>query len=190
MIEAAIQLIWEGSYHAVGVSEICKRADVRPGSFYYFFPSKRDLALAAIDSHWRQAKEEILEPAFNPDIAPLERIRILFDSVYEFQAQRQREGERVVGCVLGSFVGELSAEEDVIRERIDATFAGIGAYFEQSLSDAVALGLVQLQEAEIPAAATALVALYQGALLLARARNDAEVLRSLYPHALALIRAT
>jgi TetR/AcrR family transcriptional repressor of nem operon len=33
----------------VGVKEICDRTGVLKGSFYYFFPSKRDGALAVIE---------------------------------------------------------------------------------------------------------------------------------------------
>ncbi|MCW2286501.1 AcrR family transcriptional regulator, partial [Rhodoblastus acidophilus] len=49
LIAAALELIWRSSYGSVSVDDICKAADVRKGSFYHFFPSKADLAVAAMD---------------------------------------------------------------------------------------------------------------------------------------------
>ena len=53
LIEAAGELWHTRSYADVGVSEICDHAGVQKGSFYHFFSSKRDLALAVIDERWR-----------------------------------------------------------------------------------------------------------------------------------------
>ena len=47
LLRVAFDLIWEQSYGAVSVDDICERANVKKGSFYYFFPSKSDLAVAA-----------------------------------------------------------------------------------------------------------------------------------------------
>ena len=48
--DAAIALMWEESYGAVTIDDICRRADVKKGSFYYFFDSKADLAATAFKS--------------------------------------------------------------------------------------------------------------------------------------------
>jgi len=47
LLDATIELIWQHSYGAVTVDNICERAGVKKGSFYYFFPSKTDLVVAA-----------------------------------------------------------------------------------------------------------------------------------------------
>ena len=190
LIETALELIWENSYHAIGVNEICKKAGVKPGSFYYFFPSKRDLALAAMECHWTEAKEEILETAFHIDIPPLERIKKLLESIYLFHAAQQKENKPVLGCAFGSFVGELGRGDETIRNRIQAIFSEIGAYFESTLRDAVSKGDLKIQEKDIPRTALALVAYYEGILLLARANNDAKVIRELIPFALNLLNIT
>ena len=53
LVEAAAGLWHARSYADVGVNEICEVADVRKGSFYHFFASKQELAVAVIDRHWR-----------------------------------------------------------------------------------------------------------------------------------------
>lgn len=187
LMETALELIWENSYHAVGVNEICKKAGVKPGSFYYFFPSKRDLALAAMEFHWAQAKELILEPAFHPQIPPLERIKKVFENVYAFHAARKKENGSVLGCAFGSFVGELGKEDEKIRKKIDTILSGIGCYFEKALQEARSQGDIQSKAKDIPQMANALLAYYEGLLILSRAQNNAEIIRELAPRALKLI---
>lgn len=187
LIETALELIWNDSYHAVGVKEICEKAEVRPGSFYYFFPSKRDLALAAMEHHWRMARTHILEPAFSADVPPLQRIPKLFEGVYAFHAARQKAGKPVSGCFFGCFVGELGEQDNEIKARLQSVLSGIGAYFEQALSDAQKAGDLDLEESRISEAAQALLTYYQGLAILARARNSAEVFRDLSPYAMKLV---
>ncbi|MDP9291545.1 MAG: TetR/AcrR family transcriptional regulator, partial [Verrucomicrobiota bacterium] len=52
LLDAALSLVWENSYGATSVDAICERAGVRKGSFYYFFRSKSELAVAALDADW------------------------------------------------------------------------------------------------------------------------------------------
>ncbi len=60
---------YASSYASASVADLCSDADARKGSFYCFFPSKRDLALAAIDEQWANTRRTILEAAFAPDSA-------------------------------------------------------------------------------------------------------------------------
>ena len=52
LLDSALDLMYARSYRDVGVQEICEHAGVKKGSFYHFFPSKRDLTLAALDRQW------------------------------------------------------------------------------------------------------------------------------------------
>jgi TetR/AcrR family transcriptional repressor of nem operon len=57
-----------------------------------------------------------------------------------------------------------------VRERIAAVFDGYLGYFEAALQDAAAAGL--LEPAEVKPTAVAVLACFQGALLVAKTRND------------------
>ncbi len=72
-----MDLFHRRGYNAVGLKEICAEAKVNRGSFYNFFPSKRDLVLAVIDAHWESYRDEILEPAFATDYLAPDRERRL-----------------------------------------------------------------------------------------------------------------
>lgn len=51
LVRTAARLFLTRSYQAVGVDELCAAADVRKGSFYYYFRAKAELAKAVIDWH-------------------------------------------------------------------------------------------------------------------------------------------
>ena len=51
LVSAATELFLGGSFHNVGIAEICETAKVNKGTFYHFFPSKIDLLLEVIDDY-------------------------------------------------------------------------------------------------------------------------------------------
>ena len=68
LITTGLALMHARGYNAVGVQDICTEAQVHKGSFYHYFPSKRDLAIAIIDRFWEIFHTEILIPAFADDV--------------------------------------------------------------------------------------------------------------------------
>ncbi len=69
LLQVAFDLIWRQSYGSVSVDDICDRAKVKKGSFYYFFPSKSDLAVAAYEEHWQQSQPKY-DRTFSPLVPP------------------------------------------------------------------------------------------------------------------------
>src|ERR1700761_1556783 len=88
LTDAAMEMIWENSYGATSVDAICERANVRKGSFYYFFKSKSELAAAAIDADWNKHQPE-LDRIFSPSVPPLERLRLYHETSYRRLAELQ-----------------------------------------------------------------------------------------------------
>lgn len=66
LLKVAMELIWEQSYGSVGVEDICKRAGVTKGSFYFAFPSKSDLACAAFEESWQLKRARSGPGVFRP----------------------------------------------------------------------------------------------------------------------------
>src|ERR671919_3168620 len=89
LVAAAVELFYARGYQGVGIDDLCERAGVRKGSFYYFFPSKRDLVLAALDQRWKLAKEYMVAPILSGDAPPLERIRRFFEAIADASSQEK-----------------------------------------------------------------------------------------------------
>ncbi len=179
LLNSALDLIHARSYADVGVQELCEHAGVKKGSFYHFFPSKRDLTLAALDRQWEFALRTVLEPAFSKQLPPLERLERCLDIFYEHQCGAKARSGQVRGCPFGNLALELSTQDQAIRKRVDHIFQDLAGYMEEALRDAIAAGDIPDQDSGTTA--QMLVAYMEGVLLLAKTHNDPEVIRRLRP---------
>src|SRR5712692_1055487 len=99
LMDAVAELIWTGSYGSTTIDQICEKAGVKKGSFYYFFESKADLAVAALDEEFQKNRVE-LDRIFSPMVPPLDRLRNYCEFGYRLQAQMKKECGSVLGCPL------------------------------------------------------------------------------------------
>ena len=171
---AVMELIWKGSYGATTIDQICEKAQVKKGSFYYFFDSKVELAVAALDEEWSEKRPE-LDSVFSPTVAPLQRLRKYCDLMYKFQAEIQQKYGHVLGCPLFSVGSEVSTQEDALQRKIEEILDYKRKYFESAIRDAHAAGLIHAPDAATKA--RTLFAYYQGLLTEARIYDDLEILR-------------
>src|SRR6266536_1561752 len=105
LMDAVRELIWVGSYGSTTIDQICAKAGVKKGSFYYFFDSKADVAEAALGAEWERRRPE-LDSIFTPTVPPLERLKQYCEYNYRFQAEILKN----CGCVLGCPLYSLGAE--------------------------------------------------------------------------------
>ncbi len=179
ILSTARELFHGRSYADVGIKEICELAQVQKGSFYHFFPSKQDLAMAVIDDMADDWAHGFVAEAFDRDLPPLERLDYLVDAAYYWQkAAKDLEG-RMPGCLFGNLALEISTRDEVIRARINAVFEKASARFHETLDEAVSMGL--MPALDTAATAQAMLAYLEGVILLAKSRNDPEVVRILGP---------
>jgi len=184
IIDAAQQLIYARSYQEVGVQEICEHAGVKKGSFYHFFPSKRDLALAVLDQSRDVMYDMIINKAFVADIPPLARIERFFTTLYEFHKRLKQDTGYVPGCPFGNLGCEMSTLDEVIRNRVNDILRDAETPFALALDEAVASG--ELPAIDTAASAKAIYAYTEGIMLYAKTSNDPELIRELGKHALKL----
>jgi Transcriptional regulator len=177
LMEAVKELIWTGSYGSTTIDQICDKAGVKKGSFYYFFESKAELAETAIETDWQNRRPE-LDSIFSPTVPPLERLRKYCDFSYRFQAEIQAKYGCVLGCPLFSVGCEISTQENRLQKLIQGILDYKVKYLESAVRDAHAAGLVDAPEAGEKA--KTIFAYLQGLLTEARIRNDVEILRNAF----------
>ena len=174
LMEAVRNLIWAGSYGSTTIDQICEKAEVKKGSFYYFFESKADLAVAAIDEEWSKRRPE-LDSLFSATVPPLERLRKYCEYGYRIQAEIKEKFGCVLGCPLFSLGCEISTQEDRLQKKVQEILDQKRKYLESAIRDAHAAGLIQAPDAA--AKARTLFAYYQGLMTEARIHDDLEIVR-------------
>lgn len=187
LISAAMGLMHESGYTAVGVSEICERAGVKRGSFFHFFPSKRDLTLEVIEAQWAEIEREVVKPAFNGSREPMERLSELFRAMSEYQRNREAASGKWLGCPFGILGAELSGQDEQIRQKIVDVFGRLGAYIETALNDA--RQDPRYSELDVEGSARALMAYFEGAMLITRVSHRSQMFDELAEASLPLVYA-
>src|SRR5438105_3269379 len=173
LLQVAFDLIWQQSYGSVSVEDICDRAKVKKGSFYYFFSSKSELAVAAYEEHWQQSRPRY-DRTFSPLVPPLERIENYCRAVYEGQKATHQKTGRVLGCPFASVGCELSTQDEKIRKKSQEMFDRGCKYLENALRDAHKEGLIE--KSDFSAKSRAIFSFVMGMLLQAKLKNDSEIL--------------
>lgn len=170
LIDTALELIWQSSYGAVSVDDICKAADVKKGSFYHYFPSKSALAVAILDFMFEDGRAE-MDACFSPDVPPLERFARLTDMWLIEQREALARYGRVCGCPFTSIGSEMAVQDDLICAKVQEMIGRIERYFESALRDAVADGLLPA-DTDVKAKASEIYAYGVGAEMMARIQNS------------------
>ena len=145
LLEAAIDMIWQSSYGSVSVDDICAKAGVNKGSFYYAFKSKSDLAVAAYERHW-EGKRELMDRIFSPQVPPLERLNAWVQVIIDDSRQKYESFGKMLGCPFCSIGSELSTQDENIRLKAEQISTRIAKYAESLVRDLAAEGLIEARD--------------------------------------------
>jgi TetR/AcrR family transcriptional repressor of nem operon len=176
LLQVGFDLIWDNSYGSVSVDDICKRAGINKGSFYHFFPSKADLAVAAYEEHWKE-KRPAMDRIFSSQTPPLQRLQNWCQYVYDGQREKAEKYGHVCGCPYATVGSEIATLDEKIRAKSEQLMNAGRKYIETAIADAMREGLVAVNN-PVTAAMT-LQSLLLGMLVEARVQNDLKVLENL-----------
>lgn len=174
LMEAVTELIWTGSYDGTTIDQICERAGVKKGSFYYFFDGKSELAEAALDREWQNYRPE-LDALFSASVEPLQRLQNFCDYNYRDQVELKAKHGFVLGCPLCTLGSEVSTQEQGLRKKVQEIMGQHLKYLEAAIRDANAAGLIPTTDPK--AKARMLHAYYLGLMTEARITNSLEALK-------------
>ncbi len=184
LIDAARTLMHARGYGAIGVAEICERADVRKGSFYYFFDSKQALTVAALQSAWAAERGRWLEAlGGGPGIRGLEH---LVQQQIAIQQDWRESSGTVIGCLYGNLALEAGADEPELREFLRELFEDQTELIRAVLDAAAAEGVIPGERASA-ASARAILAQLEGAVMFAKLYDDPSELDNLWQQIRALL---
>jgi len=185
LVAAMASLVHQRGYLAVGVDDVCRAAGVKKGSFYHFFASKRDLMLAALDRQAQVGERHLFRPALGSDVPPLKRIERLLETAALFETSNKTRGGFVLGCPFGNLAAEVGGSEPLLTKRADEALRKFSESVRDALIEAKRRGDVP-RTLDVRKATDAILAYFEGVMLLAKTRNDPSLIRRLAPLALQL----
>lgn len=176
-MESASTLMQDRGYSAIGVAEICERADVRKGSFYYFFESKQALTVATVRARWTGERTRWVETL--GEGVGLDGIEALVRDYVATQREQRHSSGSIVGCLYANLAVEVTSAEEDLRECLREIFEDQQSLMLEALKRASAEGALAPDRAT-PDDARAVVAQLEGTIMLARLYNDPSLLNSLW----------
>lgn len=177
LVAVMSEVMWERGYADTSPRVVRERSGVGQGSMYHHFPTKRDLALAALARNVTD-----LLPATSELDGP-------GDPLARIEAYLMRPRDALKGCKVGRMTQDPQVREDpVLLAPVARAFADVHASWVRVLRAAVASG-------ELPGTldpeqlAHTLMAVLQGGYVLAIAQQDPGPFDDAMAGALALLRA-
>ena len=168
LLDAAHTLVRRKGWSATSVDEICAKAGVTKGAFFYHFVSKEALGVAAAERWTARAQHLIFEL---PDYLKIEDPRDRVLGHIDFRLAMIAGPAEDYSCFVGSMVQEAFATSDAVRAAGDASITAYSKRLAEDIQQAI-------DRYGAPAGVSALGLAYhvqavlQGAFVLAKAKGD------------------
>jgi TetR/AcrR family transcriptional regulator, transcriptional repressor for nem operon len=132
LLNAAMFLFWEKGYAETSMADVFQRSGVNAGSMYYYFKSKEQLLLAALDRLAEIMYPALLAPIWEKESDPIERI---FGLLGRYR-RAILETKFSYGCPVGRLATEIPAEMVEVHAKIAMNFEGWSTAVRKCLEDA------------------------------------------------------
>jgi AcrR family transcriptional regulator len=166
LLECAADLFLKNGYHATGINDILSAAGISKGSFYFYFSSKKELAMEVADYYGKQKMEEMSAAAETKD---WERF---VDAVAGSEIEKANRQESF-GCPNATLGMEIAFSEPEIAQKYYETLKSQINIFADVLKRS------EVSETESLSIAERAFALYEGYLLFYRMSKDINTLEKL-----------
>jgi TetR/AcrR family transcriptional regulator, transcriptional repressor for nem operon len=177
LLDAGQRLMLSRGFTATTVDEICAEAAVTKGGFFHHFKSKEQFGEAVL-GHYRASTQRMLQGApFGGVEDPLERLHGYLDLFVA--VARNPEIEK--SCLFGNIAQELASSHAELRA---ACALGFGDWARQIARDLDDVKRIYAPRTDFDSAGLAehFIAIYEGSLILAKAKGDARVLETNVEH--------
>jgi TetR/AcrR family transcriptional regulator, transcriptional repressor for nem operon len=177
LLEAGQRLMLSGGYTATTLDQICAEAGVTKGSFFHYFKSKDDFGVELLDHYWTTTQQLVQAAAPGQSADPLDRVHEYLD-VFVGVA---RDPAVPKSCLFGNLSQEIAPVHAGLRARCAE---GFESWAEQVARDLEAAKQVHPPQVDFDSRALAehFIAIFEGSLILAKAKGDARVLEDNVEH--------
>lgn len=135
IMDTAISLFWQQSYHGVNMNELSRVAGVNKATVYQHFASKEVLAVAALKRAADRTEDFIYKSTFAETDDPVARLNGIYAKIFTMHSEMQRDEGRCRGCPFVNLGMELSTSSDPIRLAVSAAFETFQGYYVEISGD-------------------------------------------------------
>nr|WP_299385187.1 TetR/AcrR family transcriptional regulator [Allomuricauda sp.] len=115
LLEKGMEVMWSKGYNATSVNDIVQAAGVPKGSFYFYFDSKEDFAVKALECYFQQHFDPAKKILDDSSKSPKQRLR----EFYEFRTSiLKNELDCKMGCLACNLGNEMAEHNEKIRQAI------------------------------------------------------------------------
>ena len=173
IVQVGLDIILSKGFNATGVEAILKQANVPKGSFYNFFSSKEEFALAIIDKFVADRGELFLLIFNDQSLPPLERIKKSFTTLIALFDSNNCTN----GCLIGNLSLEMSDQFEKVRQRLDLAFHSWTKFLTRLLLQAQEKKTIP-PDIDPEMLAENLISSFEGALLRSKVKKSSEPLKN------------
>jgi TetR/AcrR family transcriptional repressor of nem operon len=176
LLDAAQELMLTRGYTATSVDDVCEAAGLTKGSFFHYFDGKEHLGKLLAQRFYASWQRHSEAAPFRRKKDPLDRALGCVD----FFIQMSRD-PAWKGCLLGTFIQELSQTHPQIRSVCAACLDDLAGRLGQDLEEAKAKYAPRARWSA-QGLAEHLLAVAQGAIILVKAKQDHKVFEKSLVH--------
>lgn len=166
LIACAAKLFLQNGYNATGINDILASASMTKGSFYFYFSSKKELAVKVFEYYQEKLKNWLLEMAAGKTWEEF------ITAFIGEKIEAAHKGE-YYGCPIAVLGGEIAFQEPDIAEKYAESMRGLTRIFAKVLCNS---GVAQEMASVLAKRA---FILYEGYLLYYRISKDINELNAL-----------
>ncbi|MCX4162612.1 MULTISPECIES: TetR/AcrR family transcriptional regulator [Paraburkholderia] len=159
LLQHAQTLLMTRGYNGFSYRDLADLVGVKTSSIHYYFPTKEDLALEAVDAYSSEVLSTIR--AIDASLAPekkLERYAKQFGLVLG-------NGDQI--CLCGMLAADIESLPENVRQAVQAFFKANESWLAKILAEGEARGTLRVN-GKVESAARALYASFQGSVLASR----------------------
>jgi TetR/AcrR family transcriptional repressor of nem operon len=171
VLDAAADEFQHRGYHATSMHDVMRIAGVPGGSLYHYFPTKKSLGLAVIQERVAESLAETWIDPMGKAASASQGILSVFDDV-----ARSIRDRAVVGCPVTNLALELSLADPDFQYALRAAFDKWEKAIANRLREEYAAKKQKTIDPE--GLATLVVAIFSGAMSLAKAAQSTAPLRT------------
>ncbi|MCW7944340.1 TetR family transcriptional regulator [Streptomyces hygroscopicus] len=115
LLAAGLELMHTNGFNGCGIKEITDSAGVPKGSFYSYYASKEDFAVAVLEHYWASIDRDFGFHLRDASRRPIERVTAFFLALTDHNAHRNF----TLGCLVGNMSLELADHSAEVRNKLD-----------------------------------------------------------------------